>query len=86
MIGIVEVIGREILDLRGNLIVEVDVILECGVKGRVVVLFGVLIGSYEVVELRDEDKGRYLGKGVLKVVNNVNIEIREVFLGMDVLN
>ena len=86
MTGIVEVIGREILDSRGNPTVEVDVILECGAKGRAAVPSGASTGSHEAVELRDEDKGRYLGKGVLKAVNNVNTEIREDLLGMDALN
>ena len=86
MTGIVEVIGREILDSRGNPTVEVDVILECGVKGRAAVPSGASTGSHEAVELRDEDKTRYLGKGVLKAVNNVNTEIREALLGMDALN
>ena len=86
MTGIVEVIGREILDSRGNPTVEVDVILECGAKGRAAVPSGASTGSHEAVELRDEDKGRYLGKGVLKAVNNVNTEIREALLGMNALN
>ena len=86
MTGIVEVIGREILDSRGNPTVEVDVILECGAKGRAAVPSGASTGSHEAVEFRDEDKGRYLGKGVLKAVNNVNTEIREALLGMDALN
>ena len=86
MTGIVEVIGREILDSRGNPTVEVDVVLECGARGRAAVPSGASTGSHEAVELRDEDKGRYLGKGVLKAVNNVNTEIREALLGMDALN
>ena len=86
MTGIVDVIGREILDSRGNPTVEVDVILECGVKGRAAVPSGASTGSHEAVELRDEDKTRYLGKGVLKAVNNVNTEIREALLGRDALN
>ena len=86
MTGIVEVIGREILDSRGNPTVEVDVVLECGAKGRAAVPSGASTGSHEAVELRDEDKSRYLGKGVLKAVNNVNTEIREALLGMDALN
>ena len=86
MTGIVEVIGREILDSRGNPTVEVDVVLECGARGRAAVPSGASTGSHEAVELRDEDKSRYLGKGVLKAVNNVNTEIREVLLGMDALN
>ena len=86
MTGIVDVIGREILDSRGNPTVEVDVILECGAIGRAAVPSGASTGSHEAVELRDEDKSRYLGKGVLKAVNNVNTEIREALLGMDALN
>lgn len=86
MTSIVEVIGREILDSRGNPTVEVDVILECGAKGRAAVPSGASTGSHEAVELRDEDKSRYLGKGVLKAVNNVNTEIKEALLGMDALN
>ncbi|ATV57117.1 phosphopyruvate hydratase [Fusobacterium pseudoperiodonticum] len=86
MTGIVEVIGREILDSRGNPTVEVEVVLECGARGRAAVPSGASTGSHEAVELRDEDKSRYLGKGVLKAVNNVNTEIREALLGMDALN
>ncbi len=86
MTGIVEVIGREILDSRGNPTVEVDVVLECGAKGRAAVPSGASTGSHEAVELRDEDKSRYLGKGVLKAVTNVNTEIRKALLGMDALN
>ena len=86
MTGIVEVIGREILDSRGNPTVEVDVVLECGARGRAAVPSGASTGSHEAVELRDEDKSRYLGKGVLKAVNNVNTEIREALLGKDALN
>ena len=86
MTGIVEVIGREILDSRGNPTVEVDVVLECGARGRAAVPSGASTGSHEAVELRDEDKSRYLGKGVLKAVNNVNTEIREALLGIDALN
>ena len=86
MTGIVEVIGREILDSRGNPTVEVDVVLECGARGRAAVPSGASTGIHEAVELRDEDKSRYLGKGVLKAVNNVNTEIREALLGMDALN
>ncbi|MEG0136634.1 MAG: phosphopyruvate hydratase, partial [Cetobacterium sp.] len=86
MTRIVEVKGREILDSRGNPTVEVDVILECGVKGRAAVPSGASTGAYEAVELRDEDKSRYLGKGVLKAVTYVNTEIRELVLGMDALD
>ena len=86
MTRIVDVIGREILDSRGNPTVEVDVVLECGAKGRAAVPSGASTGSHEAVELRDEDKSRYLGKGVLKAVTNVNTEIREALLGMDALD
>ena len=86
MTRIVDVIGREILDSRGNPTVEVDVVLECGAKGRAAVPSGASTGSHEAVELRDEDKSRYLGKGVLKAVTNVNTEIRETLLGMDALD
>ena len=86
MTGIANIVAREILDSRGNPTVEVDVILECGAKGRAAVPSGASTGSHEAVELRDGDKSRYLGKGVLKAVNNVNTEIREALLGMDALN
>ena len=86
MTRIVDVIGREILDSRGNPTVEVDVVLECGAKGRAAVPSGASTGSHEAVELRDEDKSRYLGKGVLKAVTNINTEIREALLGMDALD
>ncbi len=86
MTGIVNVIGREILDSRGNPTVEVEVRLECGAVGVAAVPSGASTGSHEAVELRDGDKSRYLGKGVLKAVNNVNTEIRNTLLGMDALN
>ena len=86
MTRIVEVKGREILDSRGNPTVEVDVILECGAMGRAAVPSGASTGAYEAVELRDEDKSRYLGKGVLKAVNYVNTEIKELVIGMDATN
>ena len=86
MTRIVEVKGREILDSRGNPTVEVDVILECGAMGRAAVPSGASTGAYEAVELRDEDKTRYLGKGVLTAVKNVNTEIRDLVLGMDATN
>lgn len=86
MTRIVEVKGREILDSRGNPTVEVDVILECGAMGRAAVPSGASTGAYEAVELRDEDKARYLGKGVLTAVKNVNTEIRDLVLGMDATN
>lgn len=72
MTGIINVEGREILDSRGNPTVEVEVVLECGAVGRACVPSGASTGEYEAVELRDGDKTRYLGKGVLKAVENVN--------------
>lgn len=86
MTRIVDVVAREILDSRGNPTVEVDVVLECGAKGRAAVPSGASTGAYEAVELRDNDKSRYLGKGVLTAVNNVNTEIKEAILGMDALD
>ena len=83
MTRIVDVVAREILDSRGNPTVEVDVMLECGAMGRAAVPSGASTGAYEAVELRDGDKSRYLGKGVLTAVKNVNTEIREAVLGMD---
>lgn len=79
------IIGREILDSRGNPTVEVDVILENGIVGRASVPSGASTGSKEALELRDGDS-RYLGKGVLKAVNNVNTIIRPTLVGMDVLH
>ena len=86
MTKISDVIAREILDSRGNPTVEVDVILNCGARGRAAVPSGASTGTHEAVELRDGDKSRYLGKGVLKAVNNVNTEIRELIVGMDALD
>lgn len=83
---IVEVKGREILDSRGNPTVEVDVILACGVMGRAAVPSGASTGEHEAVELRDGEKNRYNGKGVLKAVCNVNRFIAKSIRGMDVLN
>ncbi len=80
---IVDVIGREILDSRGNPTVEVDVVLESGVMGRAAVPSGASTGEREAVELRDGDKSRYLGKGVLNAVAAVNGELREALLGFD---
>lgn len=85
-IKIVKVLGREILDSRGNPTVEVEVCLEDGFMGRAAVPSGASTGIYEACELRDGDKGRYLGKGVLKAVNNVNTEISERLVGMNVLD
>jgi len=78
--------AREILDSRGNPTIEVDVLLECGVIGRAAVPSGASTGEHEAVELRDGDKGRYLGKGVRKAVNNVNDIIAPELLDMDALD
>ncbi|MDR1834645.1 MAG: phosphopyruvate hydratase [Fusobacteriaceae bacterium] len=80
---IVDVIAREILDSRGNPTVEVDVYLDDGAFGRAAVPSGASTGAYEAVELRDEDKKRYLGKGVLNAVKNVNTKIREALITAD---
>ena len=74
----------EILDSRGNPTVEVDVFLENGISGRAAVPSGASTGKFEAVELRDGDKSRYNGKGVLKAVNNVNDKINKVLIGLDV--
>jgi enolase len=83
MSAIVDIIGREILDSRGNPTVECDVLLESGVMGRAAVPSGASTGSREAIELRDGDKDRYLGKGVLNAVQNINVEIAETILGLD---
>jgi enolase len=83
MSAIVDIIGREILDSRGNPTVECDVLLESGVMGRAAVPSGASTGSREAIELRDGDKSRYLGKGVLKAVENINTEIAEAIVGLD---
>ncbi|MFV0345820.1 MAG: phosphopyruvate hydratase [Bacteroidales bacterium] len=83
---ITEVIGREILDSRGNPTVEVEVHLECGAIGRAAVPSGASTGEHEALELRDGDKSRYLGKGVLKAVENVNGIIAENIIGMEAAN
>ena len=83
MSAIVDVIAREILDSRGNPTVEADVLLESGVMGRAAVPSGASTGSREAMELRDGDKSRYLGKGVLRAVENVNTEIAEAIIGLD---
>ncbi len=85
MSTIVEIIGREILDSRGNPTVEADVILEDGTLGRAAVPSGASTGEHEAVELRDGDKSRYLGKGVLNAVKAVNTEIADALAGMDAL-
>lgn len=84
-IKIIDVIGREIIDSRGNPTIEVDVVLEDGTIGRASVPSGASTGIYEAYELRDLDNNRYLGKGVTKAVNNVNIEIKQALLGKNVL-
>jgi enolase len=83
MSAIVDIIGREILDSRGNPTVECDVLLESGVMGRAAVPSGASTGSREAIELRDGEHGRYLGKGVLKAVDNINTEIAESIMGLD---
>jgi len=83
MSAIVDIVGREILDSRGNPTVECDVLLESGTMGRAAVPSGASTGSREAIELRDGDKARYLGKGVLKAVEHINTEISESVLGLD---
>ncbi|MBS0534602.1 MAG: phosphopyruvate hydratase [Proteobacteria bacterium] len=83
MTAIIDIVGRQILDSRGNPTVEVDVLLEDGSLGRAAVPSGASTGAHEAVELRDGDKSRYLGKGVLKAVDAVNGEIFDALGGMD---
>ena len=83
MSAIVDIVGREILDSRGNPTVECDVLLESGVMGRAAVPSGASTGAREAIELRDGDKARYGGKGVLKAVEHINTEISEAVLGLD---
>ena len=83
MSAIVDIVGREILDSRGNPTVECDVLLESGTMGRAAVPSGASTGSREAIELRDGDKSRYGGKGVLKAVEHINTEISESVLGLD---
>ncbi|GAB3654978.1 phosphopyruvate hydratase [Ramlibacter alkalitolerans] len=83
MSAIVDIVGREILDSRGNPTVECDVLLESGTMGRAAVPSGASTGSREAIELRDGDPKRYLGKGVLKAVDHINTEISEAVLGLD---
>ena len=85
MSEIVKIVGREILDSRGNPTVEVDVMLDSGVVGRAAVPSGASTGENEAIELRDGDKKRYLGKGVLKAVANINTKIAPKLLGMSAL-
>ena len=84
MSTIIDIHAREILDSRGNPTVEVDVLLEDGTMGRAAVPSGASTGAYEAVEKRDGDKARYLGKGCLNAVKNVNTTIAEAVKGMDV--
>ncbi len=86
MTAIVDIHAREILDSRGNPTVEVDVLLESGAFGRAAVPSGASTGIHEAVELRDEDKTRFLGKGVLKAVENVNTIIADAIIGMEAEN
>ena len=81
MTAIIDIHAREILDSRGNPTVEVDVLLDDGSFGRAAVPSGASTGAHEAVELRDGDKGRYLGKGVINAVNAVNTEIRDMLIG-----
>ncbi|HEY6281357.1 MAG TPA: phosphopyruvate hydratase [Burkholderiales bacterium] len=83
MSAIVDVVAREILDSRGTPTVEADVLLESGVLGRAAVPSGASTGKKEAIELRDGDKQRYFGKGVLKAVENINTEICEAIIGLD---
>ena len=83
MSAIVDIVGREILDSRGNPTVECDVLLESGVMGRAAVPSGASTGSREAIELRDGDAARYLGRGVLRAVEHINTEISEAVLGLD---
>jgi len=83
MSAIVDIIGREILDSRGNPTVECDVLLESGVMGRAAVPSGASTGSREAIELRDGEPGRYVGKGVRRAVDNINTEIAESIMGLD---
>ena len=81
-----DVIAREVLDSRGNPTVEVEITLEDGSVGRAMVPSGASTGVHEAVELRDGDKERYLGKGTLKAVENVNTIIADQILGFDVFD
>ena len=83
MSSIVDIVAREILDSRGNPTVEADVLLESGVMGRAAVPSGASTGSREAIELRDGDASRFLGKGVMQAVENVNTEISEAIIGLD---
>ncbi len=84
MSNIAKIEAREILDSRGNPTIEADVTLESGVMARAQVPSGASTGSREAIDLRDGDKSRYLGKGVLNAVSNVNSEIQKALIGQDV--
>jgi len=86
MVEIEEIFAREILDSRGNPTLEVDISLSDGAFGRAAVPSGASTGKHEAVELRDGDKSRYLGKGVLKAVSNVNTIIADELIGLDAEN
>src|SRR5947199_2276751 len=86
MSQIADIHAREILDSRGNPTVEADVILDDGSRGRAAVPSGASTGEHEALELRDGDKSRYLGKGVLKAVANANTAIAQAVTGMDASN
>ena len=83
MTAIIDIIGRQIFDSRGNPTVEVDVVLEDGSQGRAAVPSGASTGAHEAVELRDGDKKRFMGKGVTKAVDAVNGEISDALRGME---
>ena len=83
MSAIIDIVGREILDSRGNPTVECEILLESGATARAAVLSGASTGSREAIELRDGDKSRYLGKGVLTAVNNINTVIADALVGME---
>jgi len=86
MTAIADIVAREVLDSRGNPTIEVEVLLESGAEGRAIVPSGASTGAHEAVELRDDDAGRYGGKGVLKAVSNVNDIIAEDLWGFDALD
>src|SRR5579871_2731178 len=81
--NVMEIRAREVLDSRGNPTVEAEVLLSSGKTGRAIVPSGASTGEHEAVELRDGDANRYVGKGVLKAVNNVNGEIADALANMD---
>src|SRR6056297_3368349 len=84
MPNILDLYAREVLDSRGNPTVEVEIITESGAYGRAIVPSGASTGEHEALELRDNDKNRYMGKGVLKAVKNVNQVIAQKLIGVDV--